>query len=284
MGGGAKQRNIPETRSNSISSNSLRETFPGALNKTTLAISSNRSFGDTSRDPSDTVNTDSSGQSKSDSKNDSPENFNNPSSTSKSFFNSSDLDISNTPSSHATFDAVPKDEDQIDTSEDAPIPALDTKPHKPRGRSPKSSSTATSSDISYNTNTSSSSSGVSSKSTSNKSSSRFSHGRSSNSPSSSSGFFSNSAASASRSSSNASSSVSSVFRQLDQEKRGKLSVKVLRNILHPHIICLYVFRTMMHFPGYSSCKRSAFLQIRDRQCLFRFDTSLENPSKIITAG
>ena len=218
MGGGAKQQDIPEIRANSIlklgdcdisnnsskTSNALQETLPN-----TLGISSNDIQG----------------------------NFNNPASASKSFLNSSDLDISNTPSSDATSEAVSKDEDRIETLEveqAAPIPALEKKPHEePRGRSAASSSTT--SDVSCNDDTSTSSSEVSSKSTSNKSGFSFSRcDDSDNSPSSSSGYFSDSP---SRSSSNASSSsASSVFHQLDQERKGKLSVKVVKkNPTNQHV-------------------------------------------------
>ena len=176
----------------------------------------------TSSDNSDTVKTLSDSKTKSDTKNNISGSF-------KSTTNDK-LDISR---AHATIEKVSNNEDQMDMFElvkDCASPAFDINPHEPRSPSPTSSSTTTttSSDISYN-NYTSSSSGVFSKLTSNKSSPSFSRGDSNNSPSSSSGYFSDSP-SVFRSSLNASSSASSLFRQLDQERRGKLSVKVVINV------------------------------------------------------
>jgi len=243
MGGGAKQRDIPEI---------------------------------TSSDNSDTVKTLSDSKTKSDTKNHI--------SGSLKSATSEKLDISR---AHAKIDNASNNEDQMDMFElmkDCPSPALDINPHEPRSPSPTPSSTTTtsSSDVSYNNDTSSFS-GVSSKLTSNKSSSSLSRGDFTNSPSSSSGYFSVSP-SVFRSSSNTSSSVTSVFHQLDQERRGKLSVKVIRNISHQ---CVSNTQSqnmnhqliMIHFLGYPSCKRSAFLQIWDHQCMFKiyYKSELENP-------
>ena len=230
MGGGAKQRDIPEI-SSSDSSDTVKKTL-------------------------------SDSKTKSDTKNDISGSF-------KSAI-SEKLDISR---ACDTMDKVSKHEDQMDTFEDVkdwPSPAFELNPHKPRGCSPMS--TSATSDISYSNDTSSSS-GVSSKSTSNKSSSSFSRSDSNNSPSSSSGYFSDSH-SMFRSSSNTLSSASSLFHELDQERRGKLSVKVVRNLPHQYVSSIQSQNVnsqliMIHILGYSSCKRSAFLQIRDHQCLLK---------------
>ena len=214
----------------------------------------------TSSDSSDTVKkTLSDSKTKSDTKNDISGSFKSAS--------SNKLDISR---AHATIDKVSNYEDQMDTFEhvkDYPSPAFDI---NPRYCSPTSSST--SSNFSFSNDTSSSS-GVSSKSTSNKSNSSFSRGDFNNSPSSSSGYFSDSP-SAFRFSLNTSSSASSLFHELDQERRGKLSVKVFRNIPHQYVSSTQSQNVnsqliKIHFLGYSSCKRSAFLQIRDHQCLLK---------------
>ena len=210
MGGGAKQRDIPET---------------------------------TSSDTSDTVKTLSHSKTKSDTKNNISGSF-------KSAI-SKKLDISR---AHDTIDKVSKHEDQMDTFEhvkDCPSSAFELNPHEPRGCSPMS--TSATSDLSYSNDTSSSS-GVSIKSTSNKSSSSFSRSDSNNSPSSSSGYFSDSP-SVFRSSSNTLSSASSLFHQLDQERRGKLSVKVVRNVPHQYVSsiqseCELTIDIMIHFLGY----------------------------------
>ena len=92
-----------------------------------------------------------------------------------------------------------------------------------------------------------------------------------NNTSSSSGFFSSSSLSSSsnasflRSSSSASfsrssSHASSLFRQLDQNKRGRLSIKVVK-LFQNQTYNDWMKKTLIFIVGYSRCQRTAILQI-----------------------